>query len=309
MEKIKVYTICGPTASGKSALGVEIAKRINGEIVSADSIQIYKYVDIASAKPTKEEMQGIKHHLIDYVEPYENYSVSRFVEDANKCIDEIVSRNKIPIIVGGTGLYIDTLINNIKLLDDSFSEEVRKELQERLQKEGIEKLYEQLQKIDFEASKKIHPNNAVKVLRALEIYYSSGKTLTEQNEQSLSEESRFDNTSICLVPKNREFLYERINKRVDMMLQNGLVDEAERFFNMNYGNTSAQAIGYKELKPYFDNELSLEECVENLKKATRHYAKRQMTWFRRNENNVYFYIDSYNDVYSLADDVMKYIRE
>ena len=307
MNKIKVYTICGPTASGKSALGVEIAKRINGEIISADSIQIYKYVDIASAKPSKEEMQGIKHHLIDYVEPDENYSVSRFVDDANKCIDDIISRNKTPIIVGGTGLYIDTLINNIKLLDNSFCEEVRKELQERLQKEGIEKLYEQLQKIDFEASKKIHPNNAVKILRALEIYYSSGKTLTEQNEQSLSEGSRFDNTSICLIAKNREFLYERINKRVDLMLQKGLLEEAERFFKMNFGNTSSQAIGYKELKPYFDNELSLEECVENLKKATRHYAKRQMTWFRRNKNNIYFYIDSYNDVNLLTDDVMKYI--
>lgn len=309
MNKIKTITVCGPTASGKTSLGVELAKKLNGEIVSADSIQIYKGVNIASAKPDLEEMQGIKHHLIDFVSPDEDYSVAQFVKDASKCIEEINSKGKTPIIVGGTGLYIDTLINNIQLLENSFDEKVREELSIRLESEGVDRLYCELEKIDPDAASKIHKNNYVKVLRALEIYYSSGKTLSQQNELSHLQESLYDNIYICLNVKNREYLYDRINKRVDIMIQQGLVEEAKNFYSKKIGNTSSQAIGYKELKPYLDDLLSLDECVENLKKATRNYAKRQMTWFRRNSKINYFYIDDYADKQSLTDDVLKFLNE
>lgn len=309
MNKIKTITVCGPTASGKTSLGVELAKKLNGEIISADSIQIYKGVDIASAKPDLEEMQGIKHHLIDFVSPDEDYSVAQFVKDASKCIEEINSKGKTPIIVGGTGLYIDTLINNIQLLENSFDKKVREELSIRLESEGIDRLYCELEKIDPDAASKIHKNNHVKVLRALEIYYSSGKTLSQQNELSHLQESLYDNTYIFLSVKKREYLYDRINKRVDIMIQQGLVEEAKNFYSKKIGNTSSQAIGYKELKPYLDDLLSLDECVENLKKATRNYAKRQMTWFRRNSKINYFYIDDYADKQSLTDDVLKFLNE
>ena len=309
MNKIKTITVCGPTASGKTSLGVELAKKLNGEIVSADSIQIYKGVNIASAKPDLEEMQGIKHHLIDFVSPDEDYSVAQFVKDASKCIEEINSNGKTPIIVGGTGLYIETLINNIQLLENSFDEKVREELSLRLENEGVDRLYCELEKIDPDAASKIHKNNYVKVLRALEIYYSSGKTLSQQNELSHLQESLYDNIYICLNVKNREYLYDRINKRVDIMIQQGLVEEAKNFYSKKIGNTSSQAIGYKELKPYLDDLLSLDECVENLKKATRNYAKRQMTWFRRNSKINYFYIDDYADKQSLTDDVLKFLNE
>lgn len=309
MNKIRTITICGPTASGKTYLGVELAKKLNGEIVSADSIQIYKGVDIASAKPDFEEMQGIKHHLIDFVSPEDDYSVAQFVKDASECIDEINKKGKTPIIVGGTGLYIDTLINNIQLLENSFDEKIRDNLNLRLEKEGIEKLYSELQTIDPAAANKIHKNNYVKVLRALEIYYSSGKTLTQQNELSHSQESLYDNIYIGLSIKNREYLYDRINKRVDLMIEDGLVEEAKNFYSKRIGNTSSQAIGYKELKPFLDGLLSIEECVENLKKATRNYAKRQMTWFRRNDKINYFYIDDYVDKNCLVEDVLKFLNE
>lgn len=309
MNKIKTITVCGPTASGKTSLGVELAKKLNGEIISADSIQIYKGVDIASAKPDLEEMQGIKHHLIDFVSPDEDYSVAQFVKDASKCIEEINSKGKTPIIVGGTGLYIDTLINNIQLLENSFDEKVREELSIRLESEGVDRLYCELEKIDPDAASKIHKNNHVKVLRALEIYYSSGKTLSQQNELSHLQESLYDNIYIFLSVKKREYLYDRINKRVDIMIQQGLVEEAKNFYSKKIGNTSSQAIGYKELKPYLDDLLSLDECVENLKKATRNYAKRQMTWFRRNSKINYFYIDDYADIQSLTDDVLKFLNE
>ena len=305
--KIKTVTVCGPTASGKTSLGVSLAKRLNAEIISADSIQIYKNIDIASAKPTTDEMQGIKHYLIDYVDPSENYSVSRFIADANDAVDEIVNKGKMPIIVGGTGLYIDSFLNNVRLLDDGFDEKIRENIRFRMENEGIEALYSELHKIDPEAAKKIHPNNAVKIMRALEVYYSSGKTLTQQNEQSMKSESRFDNTTVFLNCEDRDYLYDRINRRVDSMIDKGLVDEARRYFQSGCSSTSSQAIGYKELKPYLDGKAGLGECIDNLKKATRNYAKRQLTWFRRNKNAHEFFIDKYSSIKDLTDDVMKAI--
>lgn len=308
MEKIKTLTVCGPTASGKTALGVSLAKELNGEIVSADSIQIYKYIDIASAKPDENEMQGIKHYLLDFVDPNENYSVAQYVVDANRAIDEIVSKKKMPVIVGGTGLYIDSLINNISFLDNGLDDSVRKKLKQRLENEGSKTLYDELFEIDKKAAEKIHPNNSVKILRALEVYYSSGMTLTKQNELSRAVESRFDNTTVFLNCKNRDYLYDRINRRVDLMMQKGLLREAENYYKNFYSSTSSQAIGYKELKPYLDGNLSLEKCVENLKKATRNYAKRQLTWFRRNELSHTLYIDEYNSIQQLTQEVINIFR-
>lgn len=305
MERIKTVTVCGPTASGKTKLGVLLAERLNGEVVSADSIQIYKHIDIASAKPTKDEMHGIIHHLIDYVDPSEKYSVARYVSDANVAIDEIVCKGKTPIIVGGTGLYIDALLNNTRLLDNGFNEDVRNDLKNRFEQYGSEVLYEDLKKIDPAAAEKIHPNNSIKIIRALEIYYSSGKTLTEQNEQSHTEPSRFENITIFLNCESRDYLYDRIDRRVDVMIKNGLLREAELYYKNNYSQTSSQTIGYKELKPYLDGECELNECIDNLKRATRNYAKRQLTWFRRYKDAHVFYIDKYVTSDELFFDVMK----
>lgn len=308
-DKIKILTVCGPTASGKTSLGVELAKRLDGEIVSADSMQVYKGMNIVSAKPDTSEMQGIKHHMMGIVDVTENYSVARFVSDAQKCITDISKRGKLPIIVGGTGLYIDSLVNNISLLEDSNNKEIRTKLYKRSEIEGIDKLHLELCRIDPDAAKKIHPNNKVKIVRALEIYYSTGKTLTKQNELSKTKGSAYDNTFICLTAKERSFLYDRINRRVDIMMERGLLSEAKDFFQKIYSDTAFQAIGYKELRPCIEGKADISQCIDKIKQATRNYAKRQLTWFRRNENMNYFYIDEYDSVDSLCCDVIKFINE
>lgn len=308
MDKIKTIFIVGPTASGKTSLGVEVAKYFGGEVVSADSMQIYKYMNIATAKPTQSEMQGIPHHMIDFVDPDTPYSVAKYKEDAMKCIEDIASRGKIPVVVGGTGLYVDTLLYNTEFFDVEIDEKLRKELYEKCEALGSEKLWEELSEIDPAAASNIHKNNSKKIIRALEIYYQTGKTITEQNASSHLCGEKLDYVIVALNAKDREYLYERINRRVDIMLEEGLLEEAEEYFR-NFNNaTSAQAIGYKELKPYFDGVLSLEECTENLKMQTRRYAKRQLTWFRRNENVNWLYIDDYKDG-NIAAKAIEIIRE
>lgn len=283
--------VVGATASGKTALGINICKRFNGEVISADSMQIYKGMNIATAKPTVEEMDGIPHHLIDFLDVTQKYSVSSYCEDAKTVIDDIISRNKLPVIVGGTGLYIDSLINNTTFLQEAYSDVIRKALREELNTKGIESLYEELLSIDPEAAKNIHKNNTVRVLRAIEVFRATGKTITEQNELSHIVESDFDPLFIGLAYKDREILYNRINKRVDIMLEKGLLNEAIEFYKSNPSDTAVNAIGYKELKPFIDGNLTLEECVDNLKKETRHYAKRQITWFKRNNSIKWVYGD------------------
>lgn len=295
MSKTKVIVVVGPTASGKTDLGVYIAKKYNGEVISADSMQIYKNMDIATAKPTISEMDGIKHHLIGFLEPKDEYSVASFCEDAKNVAEEITAKGKIPVIVGGTGLYIDSFINNITFFENTNSKKVREELNKELEQFGIEKLYNELREIDACSAEKIHPNNTLRVIRALEVYRLTGKTLTEQNEQSLKNESPFEPLYIGITYNEREKLYDRINRRVDIMLENGLLEEAEAFYKNYPSQTAVNAIGYKELKPFIDTEKSLEECVESLKQATRKYAKRQLTWFNRNEKINWFYKDLYND--------------
>ena len=295
MKKTKIIVIVGPTASGKTSLGVHVAKAIGGEVVSGDSMQIYESMDIATAKPTVEEMQGVKHHLIGFVNPEDEYSVASFCQDAKKAVEEITSKGKIPVLVGGTGLYIDSFINNTTFFDTSGSRAVREKLYEELKEFGIEKLYQELLAVDSEAAKKIHPNNEVRVIRALEIFRATGQTLTEQNRRSHDEESEYEPLYIGIAYKDREMLYERINKRVDLMLEAGLLEETRAFYEKYPSQTAINAIGYKELKPFLEGNKSLEECVLHLKQSTRRYAKRQLTWFNRNEKINWIYPDTYKD--------------
>ena len=289
--KKKAIVVVGATASGKTALGVHIAKRFNGEVISADSMQIYKGMDIATAKPTIEEMDGIKHHLIDFIDVQSQYSVSNYCDDAKEVFDKIIENDKLPVIVGGTGLYIDSFLSNTKFLEAASSDNIRKELLLEAEKNGIESLYEQLKAIDPDAAKNIHPNNTVRVVRALEIYRTTGKTLTEQNKLSHAVESDIEPLYIGINYADRENLYSRINLRVDLMLEAGLLEEAKDFFKMNPSKTAFNAIGYKELKPFIDGDLTFDVCVENLKRETRRYAKRQITWFKRNKNINWVYAD------------------
>lgn len=306
MDKIKTIFIVGPTASGKTSLAVEIAKRYNGEVVSADSMQIYKNMDIATAKPTEEEMQGIPHRMIDFLDPSESYSVAKYKADAFKCIEEIAANKKIPVVAGGTGLYIDTLLNNTEFLDFETDEVLRNELYERFEKDGAEEMWLELDKIDHAAALNIHKNNRKKIVRALEIYYKTGKTLTQQNLLSHSGGEMLDYVIIGLNARDRNKLYERINKRVDIMLADGLVDEAKLFYEKYGSGTAVQAIGYKEILPYLEGRASLEECAQNLKMQTRRYAKRQLTWFRRNENINWIYIDDEeNDLLKKATEIIE----
>ena len=287
MKKPTVIVICGPTASGKTALSIELAKRINGEIVSADSMQIYKDMDIGSAKVTQDEMQGIKHYLIDCVYPNERYSVANYKQDAKAAIEEIVGKGKVPIVVGGTGLYIDSLIYEIEYKDVKINEEYRKQLEQIRDEEGLEVLYKQALEIDPKAMEKISPNDFKRITRILEIYEATGKTKTEQEVQSRLNEIPYD-YKVFAINYDREKLYERINKRVDIMLEKGLIDEVKTLLE-KYSEfpTAMQGLGYKEVKQHFDGELSKEEMIEKIKQESRRYAKRQFTWFRKNKQTIW----------------------
>lgn len=292
MKKIPVVAVVGPTASGKSDLAVEICLALDGEVVSADSMQIYKGIDISTAKPDDEEKKGIPHHMMDFLDNTESFSVADYQKLAGGCIRDIHSRGKLPVVVGGTGLYIDTLLDNIILTDSSFDPQLREKLNKRAGEEGIEVLLEELRGIDPEYACKMHPNNSKRIIRALEVWYSSGITMTRQIELSHAE-SPYDVCYIGLDAKNRGYLYDRINRRVSLMLEKGLEEEARDYLSQPDTATSSQAIGCKELKPYFDGEISLEAAADNLRQATRRYAKRQLTWFRRNERINWIYIDTY----------------
>lgn len=293
-SKIPLIAIVGPTASGKTSLAVAVCKALGGEAVSCDSMQIYKGMDIATAKPTAEEMQGVPHHLIGFAEPDEVFSVAKYCETAKEIISDIHSSGKKAVLVGGTGLYYSSLVDNIEFLPEETDFEYREMLRKRAETMGAQALLDELAEVDPEAASRLHPNNLGRVIRALEIYHTTGKTITDQNEQSRNEVSPFDTVAICLDARDRQFLYDRINKRVDIMLETGLVEEAKAFYENPLGRTAKQAIGYKELNPYFAGEKPLDECIENLKMQTRRYAKRQLTWFRRDERMSFIYIDDYN---------------
>ncbi len=287
MDKPKVIVICGPTASGKTALSIELAKKINGEIISSDSMQIYKYMDVGTAKPTQEEMQGIQHYLLDFVEPNQRYSVAEFKKDAEKAIEQILAKGKVPIIVGGTGLYVDSLIYGIEYQDIKLDENYRAELEKRVEKEGLEILYIEAQKIDSQAVEKISENDKKRILRILEIYHATGKNKTEQEIESRKNGVKYD-YKVFAINMDREKLYERINKRVDIMIEQGLIEEVKKLLKKyNEFPTAMQGLGYKEVVEYLENKISKEEMIEKIKRETRRYAKRQLTWFRKNKQTIW----------------------
>lgn len=308
MNRIPVVAVVGPTASGKSDLAVEICLRFNGEAVSADSMQIYKGLDVSTAKPTEEEKKGVPHHMMDFLDNTESFSVAEYQKMAGEYIRDIHSRGKLPVIVGGTGLYIDTLLNNIQLKEDSFDEALREKLLERVEKEGIENLLDELREIDPEYAEKMHPNNVKRIVRALEVWYSSGVTMTQQIEDSHAE-SPYDVCFIGLDAEDRDFLYDRINRRVSIMLENGLEAEAKDYLSQENTATSSQAIGCKELKPYFDGEITLAEAADNLRQATRRYAKRQLTWFRRNKEINWIMIDKFDSKSEMQNSAFEIIKK
>ena len=283
----KVVVICGPTASGKTKLSIELAKKINGEIVSADSMQIYQELDIGTAKPTEEEKQGIKHYLLDFVSPERRYSVADYKKDAKKAIKTIVEEGKTPIIVGGTGLYIDSLIYEIEYPEIEFNQEYRRNLEERVQKEGLEVLYKEAEKIDPLAIQKVSPNDEKRILRILEIYHATGKTKTEQEIESRKNPIEYD-YQVYALKWDREVLYERINKRVDIMIDQGLIEEVKSILTRHKEfPTAMQGLGYKEVVEFLKGKISKEEMIEKIKMETRRYAKRQMTWFRKNKQTIW----------------------
>jgi len=280
----KVYIVLGPTASGKSGLAIELAKDINGEIISADSMQIYKYMDIGTAKVTPEETQGIKHYLIDEVYPDEDFSVARFKDKAEEYLELILDKGKMPVIAGGTGLYINSLVYNIDFAKAPMDSRWREELTKEADEKGIEELYERLKKIDPESWQRLHLNDNKRIIRALEVYYQTGETMTEQIRRSREVPSKYKFVLIGL-NMDRSLLYDRIDRRVDKMFENGLVQEVEKLVEMGYDkNTIAmQAIGYKEVLAYLRKEITFDEAVYIIKRDSRHYAKRQITWFKRLE--------------------------
>lgn len=286
-EKTKIAAIVGATASGKTSLSISLAKKYNGEIVSCDSMQIYKEMNIGTAKPSIEEMDGVPHHMIDVCHPRQKFSCSDYAEMALGCINDIIARGKLPILCGGTGLYLDSLLRGVR--DDGATEDAafREEMQRFAEYFGADALHAKLKEIDPEAAEKIHKNNVRRVIRALEVFHTTGKTKTQLDALSREKEERFDPLVIYLHYSNRDILYSRIDKRVDTMMEAGLMEEARRLYEsdlLSPDTTAGQAIGYKEFFPFFEGKSTLDEALEQLKLDTRHYAKRQMTWFSAKKN-------------------------
>lgn len=309
MEKIKVVVVAGPTASGKTELGVKIAKAFDGEVVSADSMQIYKGMDIATAKPTLEEMQGIPHHLIDFLDRNIAFSVADYVKLAGEKISNIYSRGKLPVIVGGTGLYISSLIDNIKFPDIKSDPLIRKKIEDEINEKGKEAVFERLKAVDPETASELHYNNTVRVIRALEVFEITGRKLSEFKEESRLQPSMYDALILGLNFSDRQKLYDRINLRVDKMIQMGLIEEAREVFEAGEMKTAANAIGYKELIPYFDNKSNLNDCIDKIKQETRRYAKRQLTWFRKNAKIQWVLLDEFDNKEKIFDYCKKCIAK
>ena len=296
-EKEKIIAVAGPTASGKTSLAVSLALRFSGEIISCDSMQLYRGMDIGTAKVTPEEAQGITHHLTDVFDITESFSVSDYVSLAEDAVRDIVSRGKLPIFCGGTGLYLDSFLSGLDFGEYDNIPGLREELSAVAAKEGgKEKLHEMLRSIDSVAAEEIHPANVKRVIRAIEIYRSSGITPTEQKRRSLLKGSKYSALVIILGFADRQKLYDRIDRRVDKMLEAGLLDEAKNLIEAGLMETptASAAIGYKEFLPFFEGTATLEECTEVLKRESRRYAKRQMTWFSRRKDALTLNVDEYD---------------
>lgn len=309
MEKQRVIAVVGPTASGKTALGAALAKKLNGEIVSADSMQIYEGLDIATAKPTQEEMQGIPHHLISVIPRNRSFSVAEYVTLAGETIADIAARGKLPILVGGTGLYVDSLLGGMRFSEEGNDPKLREELYARAEQEGREALHAQLALLDPEAAAAIHPNNVVRVVRALEVCISSGRTFSEIKAENAAAPSPYDSVLIGLDYPNRDILYTRINRRVSAMFRQGLLEEAHAVWKAGDFGTAANAIGCKELIPYFENRASLDECMDKIRQETRRYAKRQLTWFRRNHQINWLKLGECDEVQEILEKAEKMIAK
>ncbi|MER0282465.1 tRNA (adenosine(37)-N6)-dimethylallyltransferase MiaA [Clostridioides difficile] len=308
MKKIPLIILTGPTAVGKTDLSIKLAKDMNADIISADSMQIYKYMDIGSAKVTEEEMQGVKHYLIDEVKPDYPFSVSEFQQRAKKYIYEINQKGKSVLVTGGTGLYLNSLIYNMDFAKSDANNELRDELQNQLAEKGIDYMHDRLKSLDEEAANRIHKNNTKRVIRALEVCLSGKKMNDFSSDLKFNEEYE---PIIIVLNRNREHLYERINMRVDIMLENGLVEEVKKLLSMGFKKDmiSMQGIGYKEILKYLDGEYTYEEAIEIIKRDSRRYAKRQITWFKRYEIAKWFDLDKYESIDTLKNEIILYIKD
>lgn len=296
-SKPRVVAVGGPTASGKTALSVALAKAFDGEIINADSMQIYKNLDVGTAKPTTQEQQGIPHHLLGFLPPETPFSVADFTAAADPLVREISAHGKLPLVVGGTGLYITSLLNGVAFAPEKLDPTIRARLQAQAEAEGGAALYAQLQAVDPDYAAQVHPNNLPRVIRALELFEATGRKMSEERVSARAAEPPYRALCLCLTCRDRAALYNRIGRRVDLMMENGVLDEARQVYDHRDSyRTAAQAIGYKEFFPYFEGTASLDDCTERLKQATRNYAKRQLTWFRRQNNAVWLYLDEENVV-------------
>lgn len=308
--KTKVVSVVGPTASGKTALAIALANELNGEIISCDSMQIYRMMNIGTAKPTKEEQEAAVHHLIDIVEPDVSFSCADYAVLAKKKIVEISNKGKLPIFCGGTGLYVDHVLNNTSFSEAGRDDEYREYLNKKIEEGGIDSVFEELRIVDPESAESIHPNNIKRVVRALEIYHITGKTKTWWDKESKRTESPYDSIMICLDFKNRDCLYEKIDRRVDIMLKVGLVDEVKSLIydkGIVLSDTARQGIGYKEIIDYLENKCTLDEAIELIKRGTRNYAKRQLTWFRRYGDVHRIFVDEcekFDDIVNIAKNII-----
>lgn len=305
MEKMPLIAVVGPTASGKTALAVALAQKLNGEVISADSMQVYKYMNIGTAKPSYAEMCGVPHHIMDCISPDTEFNVAVFSKMAKDCIEKISMQGKMPILAGGTGMYIDNVLQNIKLADMKTDYILRKFFERTAEQKGNEYVHRMLSEVDLEAAINIHPNNIKRVIRALEVYYLTGMTITEQKKNSKKEESPYND--IVFMPEwDRESLYKRIDMRVDNMINDGLVNEVKTLMRMGYTRelNSMQGIGYKEVFDYLEGKTSLEDTIDIIKRNSRRYAKRQLTWFNRHGSIVR--LDPQGD---MVDQAMTCIRE
>lgn len=307
MKKIPLIILTGPTAVGKTALSIELAKDLNAEIISADSMQIYEYMDVGSAKVTKEEMNGVIHHMIDEVKPDFPFSVSEFQHRAGKYIKEIANKGKNVLVTGGTGLYLNSLIYNMDFAKSNANSEIREKLEKELQEKGIDYMHEKLKSLDSEAASRIHKNNSKRVIRALEVCLDGKKMQDFSTDLKYNEEYL---PIIIVLNRDREILYDRINKRVDIMMESGLVEEVKKLLNMGYDKNliSMQGIGYKEIVKYLEGEYTLEEAIEIIKRDSRRYAKRQITWFKRYKDSKWFDLGKYNNMEMLKEDILNFIE-
>ena len=310
LSKPRVVAVGGPTASGKTALSVALARALDGEIINADSMQIYKNLDVGTAKPSAEERQGIPHYLLDFLSPETPYSVADFTAAADPLIRDITARGKLPLVVGGTGLYITSLLSGMAFAPEKTDPAIRARLQARADTEGGAALYAELQRIDPDYAAQVHPNNLPRVIRALELFEATGRRMSDQRREARPAEAPYHALCLCLTCRDRAVLYSRIDRRVDEMVENGVLDEARQVYDHRDAyRTAAQAIGYKEFFPYFEGTADLESCLAHLKQASRNYAKRQLTWFRRQTDAVWLYLEDGNLEQQAAEQTEAFLAE